>query len=98
MLSLQVVKIRMQAAKAGTARYAGTMSAYYNIAVTEGARGLWSGLGPSIVRYNTLFVCVNVCLPAYYTAALWRIFFLDFPLKLTVCNGYSMRGETQYLK
>ena len=40
----------MQAAKAGTARYAGTMAAYYNIAVTEGARGLWSGLGPSIVR------------------------------------------------
>ena len=46
----QVVKIRMQAAKSGTARYSGTLAAYYKIAVTEGTKGLWSGLGPNITR------------------------------------------------
>ena len=40
----------MQAAKAGTARYTGTMAAYYKIGATEGTKGLWAGLGPNIMR------------------------------------------------
>ena len=60
----QVVKIRMQAAKSGTVRYTGTLSAYYKIGLTEGPKGLWSGLGPSIARsvftfYRYLQACFN---------------------------------------
>ncbi len=38
-----VVKVRMQAARAGEARYRGTFAAYTAIARGEGVRGLWKG-------------------------------------------------------
>ena len=40
-----VVKVRMQAAAKGTARYSGCLNAYRTIAVEEGVRGLWKGTG-----------------------------------------------------
>lgn len=87
----EVVKIRMQAAKAGTARYAGTMAAYYNIAVTEGARGLWSGLGPSIVRLSICNIGEVVTYDSVKQAMLKRHLMRDaFPLHVfaAVCAGF----------
>ncbi|XP_014778404.1 mitochondrial uncoupling protein 2 [Octopus bimaculoides] len=52
-----VVKVRMQAQKAGVpARYSGTMNAYKTIATTEGVRGLWKGMVPNIAR-NVVINC-----------------------------------------
>ena len=47
-----VVKVRMQAAKAGEARYSGSLAAYKSIARHEGIRGLWKG-----TKFIYLFVC-----------------------------------------
>lgn len=38
-----VVKVRMQAQKAGTRRYNGVIAAYRMIAQQEGMKGLWKG-------------------------------------------------------
>ena len=38
-----VVKVRMQASKAGEARYSGSLAAYKAIAKHEGVKGLWKG-------------------------------------------------------
>lgn len=43
-----VVKVRMQAQK--NKIYAGTFSAYRQIATTEGVRGLWKGIIPNVTR------------------------------------------------
>ncbi|GAB1607773.1 mitochondrial uncoupling protein 2-like [Argonauta hians] len=52
-----VVKVRMQAQKAGVpARYSGTLNAYKTIASTEGVRGLWKGMVPNIAR-NVVINC-----------------------------------------
>lgn len=87
----EVVKIRMQAAKSGTVRYSGTMSAYYRIAVTEGSRGLWSGLGPSIVRLSICNIGEVVTYDTVKTSILSRGWMRDaFPLHFVgaVCAGF----------
>ena len=44
-----LVKVRLQADRAGT-RYAGTLSAFREIARADGVRGLWTGATPTIAR------------------------------------------------
>lgn len=86
----EVVKIRMQAAKAGTVRYPGTLSAYYKIGVTEGTKGLWSGLGPNILRLSICNIGEVVTYDTVKTAILRRQWMTDsFPLHFlsAVCSG-----------
>lgn len=87
----EVVKIRMQAAKAGTVRYTGTLSAYYHIAVTEGTKGLWSGLGPNIVRLSICNIGEVVTYDTVKSAMIQRGLMRDaFPLHFfaAVCAGF----------
>lgn len=87
----EVVKIRMQGAKSGTVRYTGAMSAYYKIAVTEGSRGLWSGLGPNIIRLSICNIGEVVTYDTVKTAILSRGWMEDsFPLHFlgAVCAGF----------
>jgi len=86
----EVVKIRMQAAKAGTVRYTGTLSAYYKIAVTEGTKGLWSGLGPNITRLSICNIGEVVTYDTVKTAIIRKGWMEDaFPCHFTsaVCAG-----------
>lgn len=86
----EVVKIRMQAAKAGTVRYTGSLSAYYKIGVTEGTKGLWSGLGPSIMRLSICNIGEVVTYDTVKTSILRRGWMQDaFPLHFfsAVCAG-----------
>ncbi|KAL5257212.1 hypothetical protein ACHWQZ_G012223 [Mnemiopsis leidyi] len=87
----EVVKIRMQAAKSGTVRYSGTLAAYYKIAVTEGTKGLWSGLGPNITRLSICNIGEVVTYDTVKTSILRRGWMEDaFPLHFTsaVCAGF----------
>lgn len=87
----EVVKIRMQAAKSGTVRYAGTMSAYYQIAVSEGSKGLWSGLGPNIIRLSICNIGEVVTYDSVKQAMLKRKLMEDaFPLHFfaAICAGF----------
>jgi len=87
----EVVKIRMQAAKSGTKLYSGTLAAYYKIAVTEGTRGLWSGLGPNITRLSICNIGEVVTYDTVKTTLLRRKIMEDaFPLHFTaaVCAGF----------
>jgi len=93
----EVVKIRMQAAKAGTARYTGTMSAYYKIGATEGTKGLWAGLGPNIMRLSICNVCEVVTYDSIKSAMLNRKLMEDaFPLHFfaAVCAGFTTTAIT----
>jgi solute carrier family 25 uncoupling protein 8/9 len=52
-----LVKVRMQSdrARPGQApRYAGVMAAYSGIVRAEGVRGLWTGLGPAVLRNSVI--------------------------------------------
>lgn len=88
----EVVKIRMQAAKSGTVRYTGTLSAYYKIGLTEGPKGLWSGLGPSIARLSICNIGEVVTYDTVKTGILARGWLEDaFPLHFVsaVCAGFT---------
>jgi len=54
-----VVKVRMQAQKAGTQRYKGVIAAYRTIAQQEGMKGLWKGTSPNIAR-NAIINCCEL--------------------------------------
>lgn len=87
----EVVKIRIQAAKSGTSRYSGTLSAYKNIALTEGPKGLWSGLGPSVTRLSICNIGEVVTYDTVKTAILKRGWMSDaFPLHFVAatCAGF----------
>ena len=77
----------MQAAKSGTVRYSGTLSAYYQIAVSEGSKGLWSGLGPNIVR---LVAMIAILLKHLYVFNLLTSYRLQSETVAVYCYIYPL--------